>query len=305
MVSIGYARVSTEEQTTEGQIEALYNAGCSHVFTENASGGDPRRPILAQAIASLKKGDTLVVVRIDRLARSVVHLLEVIDNLQKRGISFRSLSDPIDTTSPQGRFTLQILGSVAEFERALIRERTLAGMIVAKKNGKVAGNPGLINKDPDALAKVQSARDAVRSSAVLERADAFLPIITSLRPAASWEAVTDMLNKSGVTRPISGKPWTRDGTIRVARRLVENGLADPAILGTAIRKGTADHLLSIIAGLVRMNPDATLEQIGENLRAMGQVTPKGSTKWSRSSVKWLLDQARERGMIPSAEREPA
>ena len=305
MVSIGYARVSTEEQTTEGQIEALYNAGCSHVFTENASGGDPRRPILAQAIASLKKGDTLVVVRIDRLARSVVHLLEVIDDLQKRGISFRSLSDPIDTTSPQGRFTLQILGSVAEFERALIRERTLAGMIVAKKNGKVSGNPGLIRKDPAALAKVQSARHAVRMSTILEKADDYVPVITSLRPAASWEAVAEVLNRSGTTRPISGKPWTRDGAIRVAKRLVEAGLADAAVLGTASRKGTTDHLIAIISGLVKMNPDATLEQIGDNLRAMGQVTPKGSTKWNRSSVKWLLDQARERGMIPSVEREPA
>lgn len=305
MVSIGYARVSTEEQTTEGQIEALYNAGCGHVFTENASGGDHRRPILAQAIASLKKGDTLVVVRIDRLARSVVHLLEVIDNLQKREISFRSLSDPIDTTSPQGRFTLQILGSVAEFERALIRERTLAGMIVAKKNGKASGNPGLINKDPAAVAKVQLARDAVRMKAVLEKADAFMPIITSLRPAASWESVSDVLNRSGTTRPISGRPWTKDGAIRVAKRLVEAGLADPSILGTATRKGTGDHLLEIIAGLVKMNPDATLEQIGENLRAMNQLTPKGSAKWNRSSVKWLLDQARERGMIPSREQEPA
>jgi DNA invertase Pin-like site-specific DNA recombinase len=305
MVSIGYARVSTEEQTTEGQIEALYNAGCSKVFTENASGGDPRRPILAQAIASLKKGDTLVVVRIDRLARSVVHLLEVIDDLQEKGISFRSLSDPIDTTSPQGRFTLQILGSVAEFERALIRERTLAGMIVARKNGKVSGNPGLINKDPAALAKVQSARDAVRMNTIREKAADYLPIIVSLRPAASWEAVAEMLNRNGGTRPISGKPWTRDGAIRVAKRLVEAGLADPSVLGVANRKGTTDNLLAIISGLVKMNPDATLDQIGENLRAMGQVTPKGSAKWNRSSVKWLLDQARERGMIPAPAHEPA
>lgn len=305
MVSIGYARVSTEEQTTEGQIEALYNAGCINVFTENASGGDPRRPILAQAIASLKKGDTLVVVRIDRLARSVVHLLEVIDTLQKRGVSFRSLSDPIDTTSPQGRFTLQILGSVAEFERALIRERTLAGMIVARKNGKVSGNPGLIKKDPAALAKIQSARDAVRMDIIREKSADYLPVITSLRPAASWEAVAEVLNRSGTTRPISGKPWTKDGVNRVAKRLVEAGLADPSVLGVASRKGTADHLMAIISGLVKMNPDATLEQIGDNLRAMGQVTPKGSAKWNRSSVKWLLDQAIERGMVPSAEREPA
>ena len=116
MASIGYARVSTGEQTTEGQIDALKAAGCTTVFTENGSGGDPKRPVLANTIASLRKGDTLVVVRIDRLARSVVHLLEIIDSLQKRGISFRPLSDPIDTTSPQGRFTLQILGSVAEFD---------------------------------------------------------------------------------------------------------------------------------------------------------------------------------------------
>ena len=171
-------------------------------------------------------------------------------------------------------------------------------MIVARKNGKVSGNPGLINKDPAALAKVQSARDAVRMNAIREKTGDYLPIITSLRPAASWESVADMLNKSGSTRPISGKPWTKDGAIRVAKRLVEAGLADPAVLGTAARKGTADHLLAIISGLVKMNPDATLDQIGENLRAMGQVTPKGSAKWNRSSVEWLLDQARNAACFP-------
>ena len=297
MASIGYARVSTEEQTTEGQVTNLLAAGCDEVFTENASGGDPSRPVLARVIASLKSGDTLVVVRIDRLARSVVHLMEVIDGLQKRGVSFRSLSDPIDTTSPQGRFTLQILGSVAEFERALIRERTLAGMIVAKRNGKRAGNPGLMNRDPEALARVTQARDQIRTNAVLETAHDYLPTIQALRPAASWQAVADVLNRNGVKSP-TGNAWDDRSVMRVSRRLVTAGLADADVLRRAPNRKDTDNLLAIVTGLVRMNPVASLQQLADSLKAMGQVTPRGSTRWSKSSVKCLLDQARERGMLP-------
>lgn len=297
MVSIGYARVSTEEQTTEGQVDALKAAGCETIFTENASGGDPSRPVLAKALASLQKGDTLVVVRIDRLARSLFHLLDVIDTLQKRGVSFRSLSDPIDTSSPQGRFTLQILGSVAEFERALIRERTLVGIQVAKRNGKVPGNPGLVNRDPEAISKVHAARNAVRNDIIQARASEYLPVITSLRPAADWGSVADVLNRNGSVMPQSGGPWTKNGIVRVARRLVALGLADPDILGRAPRKHGGDHLLAIVAGILKMNPQATHDQIAQHLQAMKQVTPRGSSKWNRSSVKWVLDQARERGLV--------
>src|SRR3954471_4810158 len=131
MALVAYARVSTEDQSTDSQLLALRQAGCSVIFEEHASGGDRDRPVLAKALASLRKGDTLVVARIDRLARSLFHLLEVIDGLERRGIAFKSLGDPIDTTSPQGRFALQVLGAAAELERALIRERSIAGLRAA------------------------------------------------------------------------------------------------------------------------------------------------------------------------------
>ncbi len=119
MTLIGYARVSTEEQNTAAQRDALNAAGCTELFEERASGGDPGRPVLARLLARITRGDTLVVARIDRLARSLAHLLAVIEALRRKGAHFRSLGDPIDTSSPQGVFTLQVLGAAAEFERAL------------------------------------------------------------------------------------------------------------------------------------------------------------------------------------------
>ena len=143
MPLIGYARVSTEDQTPLPQSQALKSAGCAAIHEEQASGGNRARPVLARLLERIGKGDTLVVVRIDRLARSLSHLLEVIERLEARGAFFRSLMDPIDTSSPQGRFTLQVLGAAAEFERALIRERTKAGLASARTKGRVGGNPGL------------------------------------------------------------------------------------------------------------------------------------------------------------------
>ena len=106
MPLIGYARVSTEDQTTLPQSQALKSAGCADIHEEQASGGNRARPVLARVLERIGKGDTLVVVRIDRLARSLSHLLEVIERLEAKGAFFRSLTDPIDTSSPQGKFTL-------------------------------------------------------------------------------------------------------------------------------------------------------------------------------------------------------
>ncbi|TRD15371.1 recombinase family protein [Palleronia caenipelagi] len=109
MPQIGYARVSTEDQTPLPQVQALKSAGCSEIHEEHASGGDRSRPVLTRVLERVRAGDTLVVVRIDRLPRSLSHLLEVIERLEVRGAFFRSIEDPIDTASPQGKFTLQVL----------------------------------------------------------------------------------------------------------------------------------------------------------------------------------------------------
>ena len=133
---LGYARVSTEEQGTDPQRDELRAAGCHAILEEHASGADRSRPVLARLLRDIRAGETLVVVRLDRLARSVGHLLAVIEQLEARGAHFRSLRDPIDTATPQGMFSLQVLGAVAQLERALIAERTKAGLSAARARGR-------------------------------------------------------------------------------------------------------------------------------------------------------------------------
>src|SRR3954470_14379703 len=207
MALIGYARVSTDEQTTDPQIDALKAAGCATIHREHGSGGDRARPELKRAIERCGRGDVLVVVRIDRLARSLSHLLEIIETLDARRAGFRSLGDPIDTTSPQGRFTLQILGAVAEFERALIRERTRAGLKAARERGRIGGNPGLRFCSATAVRAVHQAREARRDADVLRVADDILPHVREMRPAYPWETVARSLDRAGVRRPDCGR-WT-------------------------------------------------------------------------------------------------
>src|SRR3978361_2309185 len=148
---IGYARVSTEEQGTNPQLDELKAAGCATILEEHASGADRSRPVLTRLLQGIRPGETLVVVRLQRLARSVSHLLAVIEQLEADGAHFRSLRDPIDTTTPQGMFSLQVLGAVAQLERALIAERTKSGLNAARVRGRVGGNPGLRAGDPNAV----------------------------------------------------------------------------------------------------------------------------------------------------------
>ena len=138
---IGYARVSTEDQITDAQLIELRAAGCEIIHQEHGSGASRARPVLSQLVKEIRPTDVLVVVRLDRLARSVSHLLEVIEALEKKGAHFKSLQDPIDTSTPQGMFSLQVLGAVAQLERSLISERTKAGLRAAKAKGKSLGNP--------------------------------------------------------------------------------------------------------------------------------------------------------------------
>jgi DNA invertase Pin-like site-specific DNA recombinase len=138
---LGYARVSTLEQDTTLQVRALEAAGCYRVFTESASGALTDRPQLAAVLEHLRPGDTLVVWRLDRLGRSLRHLVEVVTGLEDRGVGFRSLQESIDTTTAGGRLVFHIFASLAEFERELIRERTLAGLAAARERGRVGGRP--------------------------------------------------------------------------------------------------------------------------------------------------------------------
>ncbi|MDP3196621.1 recombinase family protein [Tabrizicola sp.] len=140
---IGYARVSTQDQSTALQIDALKAAGCSRVFVETASGAQRDRPELKAALDFMRDGasDMLVVWRLDRLARSLRQLIETVDALERRGIGFCSLTEAIDTTSPGGRLVFHIFGAMAEFERSIIRERTRAGLDAARARGRRGGRP--------------------------------------------------------------------------------------------------------------------------------------------------------------------
>ncbi|MEG2992300.1 MAG: recombinase family protein [Citrobacter sp.] len=131
---VGYARVSTREQETYLQIDALKKAGVSEIFEEKASSVG-RRPELRRCLDSLRKGDTLVVYRMDRVARSLKDLLEILERIHSVGASIKSLTEPLDTSGPIGIFMVQVLGSVAQLERSIIRERALAGQVSAYQRG--------------------------------------------------------------------------------------------------------------------------------------------------------------------------
>ena len=140
-MDIGYARVSTGEQTLDLQLDALKKAGCGKVYTETASGAKADRPVLDDVLSYVRKGDTLVVWRLDRLGRSLRHLIETVALLAERGIGFKSLTEQIDTTTPGGKLIFHVFGALAEFERDLIRERTHAGLAAARARGRLGGRP--------------------------------------------------------------------------------------------------------------------------------------------------------------------
>lgn len=138
---IGYARVSTDEQNPALQFDALNRVGCKRIFTDYASGSRTNRPSLEETLGALSPGDTLVVWKLDRLGRSLSHLIALISELEARGVAFRSLSEAIDTGTAGGRLLFHVMGALAEFERALISERTRAGMASAKSRGARFGRP--------------------------------------------------------------------------------------------------------------------------------------------------------------------
>ena len=151
---IGYGRVSTHEQTLNLQKDALKKAGCSKIFTDTASGAKTERIGLEEALEYVRKGDTLVVWRLDRLGRSLPHLITTMTDLEERGIGFKSLTENIDTTTSGGKLIFHIFGALAEFERNLIKERTLAGLTAARARGKKGGRPKTLIGNRLAIARV-------------------------------------------------------------------------------------------------------------------------------------------------------
>lgn len=235
---------------------------------------------------------------LDRLARSLSDLLEVIEGLEAKGVHFKSLRDPVDTSSPQGKFTLQVLGAAAELERALIRERTLAGLKSARAKGRIGGNPGLRSKDPGTLRKMQAARDEALFRRLEESAQDWVPEVRRLRPVLPWEDVARIIN---ARLPSGAQQWSRERLIRAAKRYVREGFLESHVLERARRREPDDRLMTIVAAIAGSAPDITLQQIADRLEVMRERTPRGRAKWFVSSVKMLLDRAKTRGLI-TAER---
>lgn len=169
MALIGYARVSTKDQTVAAQLDALRKVECARIFQETVSGSNRDRPQLAAALDYMREGDTLVVWKLDRLARSLKQLIETVEDLEKRGIGFRSLTETIDTTTGGGRLVFQIFGALAEFERGMICERTRAGLDAARARGKKGGRPAKLKPNDLKAAKAMLADPEINVQEVARR----------------------------------------------------------------------------------------------------------------------------------------
>jgi DNA invertase Pin-like site-specific DNA recombinase len=166
---LGYARVSTDQQDHALQLDALRAAGCDKVFVETASGTRTDRPELAKALEQARKGDQICVWRLDRLARSLRHLIDIADDLNRRGIALKSITENIDTTTPSGRFMFNILGALSSMEREIIVERTRAGLIAAAARGRRGGRPAALDESKIRAARAMLASGAMSASEVAQQ----------------------------------------------------------------------------------------------------------------------------------------
>jgi DNA invertase Pin-like site-specific DNA recombinase len=181
---IGYARVSTLDQKLTLQQDALKEAGCEKIFIEQMSGAVTDRPALREALDYARGGDTLIVWKLDRLARSMKQLIETIESLRLRGIGFRSLTEAIDTTTAQGVLVFHMFSALAEFERALIRERTRAGLAAAKRAGRIGGRPRKLTEDDLNIARTLLANPDITVGDVAGRLGVSPPTLYRYLPAA-------------------------------------------------------------------------------------------------------------------------
>jgi DNA invertase Pin-like site-specific DNA recombinase len=166
---IGYARVSTQDQNPALQLDALKAAGCEKVFVEKASGAQRERPGLKAALDYMRAGDTLVVWKLDRLARSLKQLIETVELLDGKDMGFRSLTEAIDTTTAGGKLIFHIFGALAEFERSIIKERTKAGLEAARARGRTGGRPPALTEKDLTAAKALLADSAITVDEVAKR----------------------------------------------------------------------------------------------------------------------------------------
>lgn len=191
---LGYARVSTQEQTVDLQVDALHKAGCDEIFKERFSAKSRNRPELEFCLRTLRKGDVLVVWKLDRLARSLKDLVEIINELETKEVGFRSITESIDTTTAGGKLIFHIFGALAEFEHNLIRERTIAGLAAARARGRKGGRKPAMSK-----------LDIQKAAAMLKD-----PLITKKEVAEHFKVSRLTLNKSLSREGFDGQPHKTD-----------------------------------------------------------------------------------------------
>ncbi|MBB4070609.1 DNA invertase Pin-like site-specific DNA recombinase [Salinibacter ruber] len=166
---IGYARVSTGDQNLDAQIDELEDAGCERIYKEKTSGAAKERPELERCMEELRDGDTLWVWRLDRFGRSLKDLVSKMESLEEKGVDFVSLTEGIDTTTAQGKLTFHIFGALAEFERELTRERTMAGLRAARERGRVGGRPPALDEEEIPEVQAMMRDEEVSTSDICER----------------------------------------------------------------------------------------------------------------------------------------
>ena len=221
---VGYARVSTDLQTTDGQIDALNTAGCERVFEELMSGTRADRPELAAALAFAREGDVLVVARLDRLARSMRQLLTTVETLQARGIGLRSLHENIDTTSATGRLILHIFAALGQFEVELLRERTRTALAASRARGRVGGRPPALDAIQVTAAKAMLASGTMTAAEVARQ--------VGCSPSTLYRRVP------------GGRTAVTEVTAPAARSCRESAFSRGGIIGRAMLHPTASRAVA-------------------------------------------------------------
>lgn len=190
----GYARVSTQDQNLDLQLDDLTKAGCQRVFQEKVSSAKTR-PQLQKMLDILREGDTVIVWKLDRLGRSLKELFTLVDDFQRKGIGFRSLNDAIDTTTAQGRLVFNLFASLAEFERDMIRERTKAGLAAARARGRVGGRPKGLSVQAQAKARAVKTMHGLKTHTILEICQLFHLSRATVYRYLAWreETITEVV----------------------------------------------------------------------------------------------------------------
>lgn len=280
---IGYARVSTDDQDCANQRTELEANGCDVVYSDMISGTKRARPSLRAAMAVLRPGDTLMVVRLDRLGRSMMTTKLIIDEIERAGAALASLHDKFDMSTSSGRFMRDIIVRIAEYERDLIVDRTKAGLDEARKRGWIPGNPAVRRKDPVVMSKIAASRSVTLDErARLEAAD-WIGIVRARRPAMSWIDVHRIIQNRHYT---AKRPLHLAKMMRIVKRLVS--LGDLPRKAMDRRQVQQNETAAIIAKNIRIeNPDISLRKLGEELTLRGH-SPLRARQWSPETVRRLL-----------------